>query len=254
MANTSISGQQTSGISSHIPKLLVRVNKSPTILANVAHGHPSSDPTADGFFNWSDPQLTLFTRDMTQDILDLNPVIIMQRYLTNARNPYHGEGYNGSGVKRWVVPGNSSFDGEKVNAGNSSTNRYGVSISEVPNFIPMQQLSEGYNHHYNYVLPVSRFTSDRGAGTYLQQLTRAIPVSEWNDVVTYSQHKNKRNFNMLFKISLGIPNPDFELNKSQNPYLIGEGQTIVVYPRLQTFDDGGGIFEYYTTWSVKVRE
>lgn len=238
----------------HIPKLLVRVNKKPNSLANVVHGHPSSDPTADGFFDWRDPELTLFTRDMTQEVLDLNPVIIMQRYLTNARNPYHGENYRGSGVKRWVVPGNTSFNGEKVNAGDSSTNRYGVSVGEVPNFIPMQQLSEGYNHHYGYTLPVSRFTSDRGTGTYLQQLTRAFFVPEWNEQVVYSQHKSQRNFNMLFKLSLGIPNPDFEFDKSQNPYLIGDGQTIVVSPRLQTFDDGNGLLEYYTSWSVKVRE
>lgn len=254
MANTgSNSFKRQSSV--RVPRLYAQVDKfyQNPLIHGLTHGQVTSDPTADNLFDWTDPRLLLFTRDMTQDIMDMNPVIVLQRYLPTARN-YRK--FNRNAAKRWVVPGMSVNNGEPVNAGDSSTNTFGVSPGEVQNFIPFGNtpMAGGYRHHINYSLPVSRFTNDRNSGAYLQQLNRAVYSQEWNETIGYSQHRQNRNYYMIFKVSLGIPNPDYVSDKSLNQYIIGEGQTIIVYPRLQTFNDGSGNLEYYIAWSVKVRE
>lgn len=242
---------------SHIPRLEVQVNgfNSGTTIAQLAHAHPSSDPTADGLYDWNDPTLTLFTRDLTRDILDLNPVIVLERYLTKARNQFKSGVANRS-IKRWVIPGNTSLDGNNFHGGNSGYYRgAGSVLPEINNFIPfINNNVVGYNHVMfdGYTLPLSRFVSDPvGGTTYGQIMNRAVLASEWYNNIRYSQMPTRRNYFLKFRVSLAIPNPSWTATNHENRFLFGEGQTLIAEPRLQTFDDGSGELEYFIGWKVK---
>lgn len=69
--------------------------------------------------------LTLFTRDMTPEILALQPVIVFERYIPHARNS-NKSGVRNRSVKRWVVPGNSANNGLNFHGGSSNTDRAGA--------------------------------------------------------------------------------------------------------------------------------
>lgn len=241
---------------SHIPRLEVQVNafNSGTTITQLAHAHPSSDPTNDGFYDWNDPTLTLFTRDLTQEVLDLNPVIVLERYLTKTRNQFKSGATNRS-IKRWVIPGNTNFNGNNFHGGNSGVTRTGGGIPEINNFIPFNNNTVvGYNHTMfdNFTLPLSRFVSDPvGGTTYGQIINRAVYSAEWYDNIRYSQMPTYRNYFLKFRVSLAIPNPTWSATNHENRWLFGEGQTIIAEPRLQTFDDGAGELEYFIGWKVK---
>lgn len=254
MASSTIPTVQSGSLK--IPKLYAQVNKSRigTTISVLQHGHPSADPTADGLYDWNNPSLTLFTRDMTQDILDLQPRIVLMRSLSKARNA--SKGYSEKG-KRWTIPGASEFDGLQYHGGNSSINSYGSGPGEFGNLqgIPNNSI-KGYNHvaFDNYQLPVNRCVVDRVGGTYLSMPKRAIPEIEYTDSVRYSQHKQRDNFYMIFKVVLAIPNPSWTATNHENRWLLGEGQTIIVEPQKQTFNDGTDNTTYYIGWRAKVRD
>lgn len=240
-----------------IPRLEAQVNAfhSQSKIVGLAHAYPSADPTNDGFYDWNDPTLTLFTRDLTRDILDLNPVVVLERYLTKARNVNKANVYSRS-IKRWVIPGNTSYDGNNFHGGNSGYYRGAPnSLPEIQNFIPLNNNNVvGYNHVMfdNYTLPLSRFVSDPQNGTtYGQLMNRAVYVADWYDNIRYSQMPTYRNYFLKFRVSLAIPNPTWSATNHENRWLFGEGQTIIAEPRLQTFDDGAGELEYFIGWKVK---
>ena len=242
---------------SHIPRLEAQVNafNSGTTITQLAHAHPSSDPTADGYYDWNDPTLTLFTRDLTKDVLDLKPVIVLERYLTKTRN-YFKAGVPNRSIKRWVICGNSSYNGNNFHGGNSGYYRgAGSVLPEINNFIPfINNNVVGYNHVMfdGYTLPLSRFVSDPvGGTTYGQIMNRAVLASEWYDNIRYSQMPRYRNYFLKFRVSLAIPNPSWTATNHENKFLFGEGQTLIAEPRLQTFDDGAGELEYFIGWKVK---
>ena len=242
---------------SHIPRLEAQVNafNSGTTITQLAHAHPSSDPTADGYYDWNDPTLTLFTRDLTKDVLDLKPVIVLERYLTKTRN-YFKAGVSNRSIKRWVICGNSSYNGNSFHGGNSGYYRgAGSVLPEINNFIPfINNNVVGYNHVMfdGYTLPLSRFVSDPvGGTTYGQIINRAVLASEWYDNIRYSQMPRYRNYFLKFRVSLAIPNPSWTATNHENKFLFGEGQTLIAEPRLQTFDDGSGELEYFIGWKVK---
>ena len=110
-----------------VPKLHVQVNNhlSQSVVSGLGHGQFSTDPTADGFYDWNNPMLTLFTRDMTPEILALQPVIVFERYIPHARNS-NKSGVRNRSVKRWVVPGNSANNGLNFHGGSSNTDRAGA--------------------------------------------------------------------------------------------------------------------------------
>jgi hypothetical protein len=240
-----------------VPRLQAQVNNfhSASPISQLAHGHPSSDPTVDGYYDWTNPRLTLFTRNMTPEILALNPVLILERYLPRTRNSRKSNPTN-RGTSRWVIPGNSANNGLNFHGGASNTNRGGIGIPEVDNFIPITNNAiVGYNHILfdNYLLPVDRFVrNSTTGGNYGVPMTSAVYVPDWNDYVVYSQHRRNRNYYMKFRVSLAIPNPNWTATNHQNKYIFGEGQTIIVEPKLQTFDDGSGLLEYYVGWRAKV--
>lgn len=95
------------------------------MVSGLGHGQFSTDPTADGFYDWNNPMLTLFTRDMTPEILALQPVIVFERYIPHARNS-NKSGVRNRSVKRWVVPGNSANNGLNFHGGSSNTDRAGA--------------------------------------------------------------------------------------------------------------------------------
>lgn len=253
--STTFAGNRPSTIS--VPRLQVQVNNfhSGSVISQLRHGELSSDPTADGYYDWNNPRLTLFTRDMTPEILALNPVIVLERYLPRTRNSKKVGAGNRS-VSRWVIPGNSANNGLSYHGGDSSTNRGGAGIPEVSNFMPLNNPSiVGYNHIVfdSYQLPVDRFARNSIVGNNFGTImSTAIYAPDWYDYVVYSQHRRQRNYYMKFRLSLAIPNPNWTSTNHQNKYIFGEGQTIIVEPRLNTFDDGSGLLEYYVGWKAKV--
>lgn len=254
MANTSGSTTPAPNKTINVPRLQVQVNNylSQSPITNLTHGHPSIDPTADGLFDWTNPGLTLFTRDMTPEVLELNPVIVLERYIPRARNSVKN-GVKNRSVKRWVIPGNSANNGLNFHGGSSNTDRGGASFPEVSNFIPITNTAVGYNQviHDTYELPVSRFVRPSG-GLYGSVMTQAFYSQDWNNSVVYSRHRPRRNYYLKFRVSLAIPNPNWTDTNHQNKWIFGDGQTIIVEPRLQTFNDGSGNLEYYVAWLTKV--
>lgn len=233
----------------HIPKLQLDIRRqNGNTASNLTHGQDTADPTADGLFFWKDPTLNFYVRDMTPELLAKNPVIVMERYLPRKKGNFVRKG--------WVIPGNSTYDGDQYQGGKSNANGYGVGVAEIDNFLPITTPFVGYNTElYNgYVLPLSRFCVDNGNGTFLTEFTRAIRIEEWNDRVRFSQHKSKRNSSMKFRFTLAIPNPNWTSTNHQNRWILGEGITLKVKPRLQTFDVGGGLLEYYIGWNYQVKE
>ena len=241
---------------SHIPRLQVQVNayNSGSKIVGLRHAEPSVDPTVDGYYDWNDPTLTLFTRDLTAQVLALNPVIVLERYLTKTRNQFKSPGTARS-IKRWVIPGNTSHDGDNFHGGNSGYYRGGGTIPEVNNFIPFTNPTiVGYNHVMfdGFTLPVSRFVRDNTTPTtYGTILNRAVLASEWTDTIRYSQMPIYRNHFLKFRVSLAIPNPSWTVSNHENRWLFGEGQTIIVEPKLQTFDDGTDEKDFYVGWQTK---
>lgn len=241
-----------------VPKLFAQVNNylSLSPIAQLGNGYPSGDPTADGLYDWRNPNLTLFTRDMTPEILAMNPVLVLRRLNVRATN-YNKNYKNGHNSKRHVTPGNSSNNGLQFHGGDSSTNRAGTPIPEIDNFIPiLNYTSVGYNRVMfdAYELPVKRFVKDTLGGGYNfgDQIARAIYVPEFNDSVFYSRQSNRHSNNVLkFELVLAVPNPNWTARNHQNRWIFGEGQTILVEPRLQTFNDGGGNLEYYIGWMTR---
>ncbi len=63
--STTYQGQKPQS-SLSIPYLSAQVNRfhRNTTIAGLAHGHSSADPTADGLYDWNNPMLTLFTRQV----------------------------------------------------------------------------------------------------------------------------------------------------------------------------------------------
>ncbi len=240
-----------------IPRLHVQVNNylSQTTVVNLGHNHPSADPTADGLYDWNNPILTLFTRDMTPEILALQPVIVFERCIPNARNSAKA-GFKNRNVKRWVIPGNSTYSGLNFHGGNSNTDRNGSSYSEVDNFSPLNNPGiVGYNHILfdTYELPISRFVRLPSSGLpYGNIMNQAIYAQDWNNSVVYSRHRMRRNYYLKFRVSLAVKNPNWTATNHQNKWIFGEGQTIIVEPKMQTFNDGSGSLEYYVAWLTKV--
>lgn len=253
--SSTYTGQKPASL--NIPRLQVQVNNfhAGSIISNLSNGHPSSDPTADGYYDWNEPTLTLFTRDMTPEILALNPVIVLERYIPRARNSRKG-GARSRTVGRWVIPGVSANNGLNFHGGSSNTNRGGASIPEVVNFTPLNNPGiVGYNHVVfdTYQLQVNRFAKNYLTGLdYGTLMNTAVYVPDWNTYVVYSQHRRNKNYYMKFRLSLAIPNPNWTPTNHQNKYIFGEGQTVIVEPRLQTFNDGSGPLEYYIGWRAKV--
>lgn len=240
-----------------IPRLHVQVNNhlSQSVVSSLGHGQFSADPTADGFYDWNNPMLTLFTRDMTPEILALQPVIVFERYIPHARNS-NKSGVRNRSVKRWVVPGNSANNGLNFHGGSSNTDRAGASFPEIDNFSPLNNPGiVGYNHVVfdTYELPVDRFVRHVTSGIpYGNMFNSAIYVEDWNDNVQYSRHRRQRNYYLKFRVSLAIPNPNWTSTNHQNKWIFGDGQTIIVEPKMQTFNDGSGNLEYYVAWLAKV--
>lgn len=255
MAGSNHGFSKTSSI--RIPSLYAQIDQfhSGSAIASLQHGYPSGDPTGDGLFEWKNPEVSLFTQEMTQEVLDLNPVLVLQRYIPNARNASKGK--NMTNTKRWVVPGNISNNGLQFHGGDSGNYRGAGSIlPQIDNFVPiMNTVSIGYNHvmFNKYELPVSRFVSNLINGVqYGSLLSKAFLLSEWNDEVVYSRFSRFSNYHMKFRLVLAVPNPTWTSSNHENKWIFGEGQTIVVEPKTQTFDDGSGILEYYVGWKAKV--
>lgn len=251
--STTYQGQKPQS-SLSIPYLSAQVNRfhRGTTIAGLTHGHPSADPTADGLYDWNNPMLTLFTRDMTPEILALQPSIVLKRRISSARN----YSKNISKAKRWVIPGGSNNDGLAYHGGDSSTNSFGAAPGEFINFsgIPNNSIV-GYNHiaFDSYELPANRCVSDYTTSNFLQMLQRAVREEDWTSAIRYSQHKRKDNFYLTFQVVLAIPNPNWTPTNHQNKYLFGDGDTIIVEPQAQTFSDGVGTTNHYIGWRAKVR-
>lgn len=239
-----------------IPKLNVQVDNflSQTTIASLGHGYKSADPTADGLYDWKDPELTLFTRDMTPEILAMGPVVVLHRWKTQSNN-YH-KPQKSRNAKRWVVAGNSANNGLNFHGGLSNTTRGGEIIPEIDNFTVINNPGiVGYNHimFETYQLPVRRFIKDNGVGgNYGDLLNRAIYIEDFMNNIRYSGTGRMPNLAMKFMLTLAVPNPNWTPTNHQNKWRFGEGQVIIVEPKLQTFDDGSGTLEYFVGWMARV--
>lgn len=239
-----------------IPKLNVQVDNflSQTTIASLAHNYHSADPTADGLYDWKDPELTLFTRDMTPEILAMGPVVVLHRWKTQSNN-YH-KPQKSRNAKRWVVAGNSANNGLNFHGGLSNTTRGGEIIPEIDNFTVINNPGiVGYNHimFETYQLPVRRFIKDNGVGgNYGDLLNRAIYIEDFMNNIRYSGTGRMPNLAMKFMLTLAVPNPNWTPTNHQNKWRFGEGQVIIVEPKLQTFDDGSGTLEYFIGWMARV--
>jgi len=254
---TTTTGFQKQVASIQIPDLFIQVNRfhSQTTIAQLQHGHPSVDPTADGFYDWKDPELTLFTRDMTPEILAMNPVLVIRRGSIAANN----QSKNNVKVrcaKRHVTPGNSANNGLNFHGGASNTTRDGSVIPEIDNHTVINNPGiVGYNHimFETYQLPVRRFIKDNGVGgNYGDLLNRAIYIEDFMNNIRYSGTGRMPNLAMKFMLTLAVPNPNWTPTNHQNKWRFGEGQVIIVEPKLQTFDDGSGTLEYFIGWMARV--
>lgn len=246
MANGS-SGVAPAKSSFTIPKLQLDIigNQSASI-SQLNHGHSSADPTSDGFYDWSDPQLNFYARDITPEFLALNPVIVMERYIQHKKK---------SKRKGWVVSGNGAYNGDQYYGGKSNFNSYGVGVNEVDNFIPLNYLKLGHSSLLlsDYSFPVSRFVSDFTT-TALSGIKGAVFAPDWSTRIRFSRHSKKNNRSLKFRFTLAIPNPKWTITNHQNRWIFGEGVTLKVFPRLQTFNDGGGLLDYFISWRYQVKE
>jgi hypothetical protein len=239
-----------------IPKLNVQVDNfhSQTTIANLAHNYPSADPTNDGLYDWKNPELTLFTRDITPEILAMNPVVVLRRWKTQSNN-YH-KPHKSRNAKRWVTPGNSANNGLNFHGGLSNTTRGGEIIPEIDNFTVINNPGiVGYNHVYfnNYKLPMNRFVKYPPAGgNYGDFINQAIYIEDFMNNIRYSGIAKMPNLAMKFELSLAVPNPNWTSTNHQNKWIFGEGQVVIVEPKLQTFDDGSGTLEYFVGWMARV--
>ena len=255
---TTTTGFQKQVASIQIPDLFIQVNRfhSQTTIAQLQHGHPSVDPTADGFYDWKDPELTLFTRDMTPEILAMNPVLVIRRGSIAANNQSKNN-VKVRGAKRHVTPGNSANNGLNFHGGASNTTRDGSVIPEIDNHTVINNPGiVGYNHLYfdDYKLPVRRFVKDViVGGKYGDLLNRAVLEQTFDSEIRYSRRRSNRSNNVLkFELVLAVPNPNWTATNHQNKWMYGRGQTVLVEPRVQTFNDGGGNLEYCIGWMARV--
>jgi hypothetical protein len=255
---TTTTGFQRQQSTPRIPDLFIQVNHfhSQTTIAQLQHSHPSSDPTGDGLYDWKDPELTLFTRDMTPEILAMGPVVVIRRLSLHANNMYKGS-IKVRGAKRHATPGNSKNNGLNYHGGASNTTRDGSAIPEIDNHTVINNPGiVGYNHLYfdDYKLPVRRFVKDViVGGKYGDLLNRAVLEQTFDSEIRYSRRRSNRSNNVLkFELVLAVPNPNWTATNHQNKWMYGRGQTVLVEPRVQTFNDGGGNLEYCIGWMARV--
>lgn len=248
MANGS-SGYRPQTSNNFIPKLQLDILPSPngSLTSQLTHGH-SGDPNVNGWYDWTDPQILVYGRDITPEFLALNPVIVMERLKLRKKRINDRERKS----KGWVIPGNTSNNGLQYNGGNSSTNEYGITPSEISNFFPISSFL-GYDRNSAISVPVSRFTNDVIGANYLTQIQRAVRVEDWRNDISFSGYKRNMNSSMKFRFTFAIENPTWSATNHQNKYIFGDGVTLKVFPRLQTFNDGG-ITEYYIGWQTQVKE
>jgi len=239
-----------------IPKLNVQVDNfhSQTTIAGLAHDYPSADPTNDGLYDWKNPELTLFTRDMTPEILAMGPVLAFRRHKTQSNNSRKPQ--KSRNAKRFVTPGNSKNDGKNFHGGRSNTTRSGAVIPEIENFDVINNPGiVGYNHVMfdGYKIQMNRFAKYPPAGQeYGDFISQAILVEDFINNVRYSGIGRLSNLSMKFEIMLAVPNPNWTATNHQNQWIFGEGQTVLVEPKKQSFNDGSGTLEYYVGWSTRV--
>jgi hypothetical protein len=84
-------------------------------------------------------------------------------------------------------------------------------------------------------------------------MNRAVLEQSFDSEIRYSRRRSTRSNNVLkFELVLAVPNPNWTATNHQNKWMYGRGQTVLVEPRVQTFNDGGGNLEYCIGWMARV--